>query len=345
MHLRDVLCVVAAGALSAHGITVLESFEYETRDCFRIETASATYLYDKRGGAFTSIIDADGNDWISYHHDGSSNQAGEYRGIPNLGGCCHPGYPEISSGKATMTSTIAEQSPSYVKILSSSADNAWRTSWEFYEDHATLTVLSIPGGSEYYVLYEGTPGGQDGLSADDFYVTSDNRRRPITTCFNNNCGSPNETLQAPDWIFFSGKQLNRSLLLIQQEHDNVPDCYWIMRDPAPGNMTVFGFGRDGKGAATALTKTPNTFHVALIEDTTYAGGAAAAAAIMSGTPIRRAHAAHVPPRRMLKGTPHARFDIRGRRLPAHGAGGQQPATGLLVVRRARGATDCTLQVR
>lgn len=340
MHLHTTVMVLVAAALASRGITVVESFEYETRDCFRIETSSATYLFDKRGGGFTSIIDSDGNDWISYHHDALSNQGGEYRGIPNMGGCCHPGYPEIASGKATMTSTIAEQSPSYVKILSSSADNAWRTSWEFYEDHATLTVLSIPNGTEYYVLYEGTPGGQDGLSADDFYVTSDGRRRPITTCFNNNCGSPNERLQSPDWIFFSGKRLKRSLLLIQQEHDDILDCYWIMNNPAPGNMTVFGFGRDGKGAATALTKTPNTFHVALIEDTTYAAGAAAANAIMSGTPVRAAQAHRALPRHASNTANNVRFDIRGRRLRG-GAGGR--AAGLVVVCGARGVVDYSLR--
>ncbi|MBD3242557.1 MAG: hypothetical protein GF331_18350 [Chitinivibrionales bacterium] len=341
MRTRTVILLLASAVIAAQAITVNESFDYESRDCFRIETSSATYLYDKRGGGFTSIIDADGNDWISYHHDGSSNQAGEYRGIPNLGGCCHPGYPEIASGKATMTSTIEEQSSSYVKILSVSGNNAWRTSWEFYEDHATLTVLSVPSGTEYYVLYEGTPGGQDGLSADDFYVTSDNRRRPITTCFNNSCSSPNERLQEPDWIFFSGKQLKRSLLLIQQDHDDILDCYWIMNSPAPGNMTVFGFGRDGRGAATALTKTPNTFHVALIEDTTHAAGAAAASAIMSGTATRNNRAGHSPTRHSPHTATGARFDIRGRRLGDERRGGSGRAAGIVLV---PGTAECRVVI-
>lgn len=326
LHITPML--IAALALSLSAITVTDNHDYEGRTCFLIETSSATYVYDKSGGGLARILDSQDNDWISFHNDNTSNQAGEYRGIPNLGGCCHPGYPEIASGKATMVSTVDATSGSHIVLTSTSTNNQWEIVWDFYETHVTLTVEKIPSGGEYYVLYEGTPGGQDGLSSDDFYVTSDGTRRPITECFNDNCSSPNERLSAPDWIFFSGKQLKRSLLLIQQEHDNILDCYWIMNNPAPGNMTVFGFGRDGKGAATALTATPNVFHFALIEDTTHAAASTVADQIINGSMVSVAPASGI--KRSARAQPvgwHA-FDIRGRRLLDTRTTG--PATGLRV---------------
>ncbi len=48
------------------------------------------------GAAFSSLDDADGNDWINYNGTFGSGFGGEYRGIPNLvlpnnGGQFHPG--------------------------------------------------------------------------------------------------------------------------------------------------------------------------------------------------------------------------------------------------------------
>ncbi len=308
------LGVVLAVLAPLGAITVTDNHNYEGRSCFRIVTTSATYVYDKRGGGLARIIDNQGNDWIGFHNDASTDQAGEYRGIPNLGDCCHPGYPEIASGKATMVSTVSANSGSHIVLTSTSTNNSWKVVWDFYETYVTLTVEKIAAGKEYYVLYEGTPGGQDGLSRDDFYVTSDGRRRGITTCFNNNCSTPTERLSALDWIFFSGKRLKRSLLLIQHTHDNILDCYWPMNNPAPGNMTVFGFGRDAKGDARALTTTPNMFHFALIEDTTHAFAATMAQQILNGSVATLPTPTNAAPTQRTAHIGSGAYDIRGRLL-------------------------------
>ncbi len=52
-------------------------------DCFKIETASATYVYGKKGAGFASIFDSAGRDWISYRPSGNSK--GEYHGLPKCG--------------------------------------------------------------------------------------------------------------------------------------------------------------------------------------------------------------------------------------------------------------------
>ena len=55
----------------------------EGQESFEIRTDRATYLYQKAGCAFSSLIDRDGNDWISYKPKGGHK--GHYRGIPNMG--------------------------------------------------------------------------------------------------------------------------------------------------------------------------------------------------------------------------------------------------------------------
>src|SRR5690606_16188948 len=75
---------------------------YEGRPHFRIETGSAVYYYDKSGGGFSRMIDADGNDWINYNGNPDAaypyGASGGFRGIPNLvygsddGGAGHPGF-------------------------------------------------------------------------------------------------------------------------------------------------------------------------------------------------------------------------------------------------------------
>ena len=52
----------------------------EEQESFRVETPLATWFYHRRGAGFSSLEDADGNDWIGFRPDGGS--AGNFRGIP-----------------------------------------------------------------------------------------------------------------------------------------------------------------------------------------------------------------------------------------------------------------------
>lgn len=56
--------------------------EYEGDATWKIRTPQATYYFHRNGSGFASLLDRDGNDWIS-HHPGNGPE-GEYRGIPNI---------------------------------------------------------------------------------------------------------------------------------------------------------------------------------------------------------------------------------------------------------------------
>ena len=144
-------------------------------DCFRVETPTATYVYGKRGAGFASIIDKDGRDWVSYRPGGEAR--GEYRGLPK---CGHPtkyfhcgyGYGQYRTDNP-FSSRVTVREPGHARIESETRDGKSACRWDFYPDHATLTLLRIDLPT-FWFLYEGTPGGK--LDAGrDFVIL---RRRP-----------------------------------------------------------------------------------------------------------------------------------------------------------------------
>ncbi|MDD5676317.1 MAG: hypothetical protein PHC61_19245, partial [Chitinivibrionales bacterium] len=245
-------------------VAILDNQTDEGLSCYKITSQSATYYYDKNGGGFSSILDKDGNDWVGWHS--GTSQANGYRGIPNPGSIgFHPGYPNDGGGGTGCTSTIISQATNKVTIQSSTSAGS-KMQWDFYDDHATLTVVSA--SASYRIGYEGTPGGTDGLPSDGFYYKSDGVKHAITDLLG---GSTDVTvLPDPEWIFFGGNGLNRVLLLIHQTHDNIADNYWAMNGVGVGNMTVFGFGRTNHSGAGGLTAANNVFHFALVESNIFA---------------------------------------------------------------------------
>jgi hypothetical protein len=244
--LPGLLFMALTPAAFGQSVTVTDDTD-EGMDCFKIVTPSATYFYQKEAAGFSSLLDAEGNDWIGYRPGDGPD--GEYRGIPNLGGCCHPGY----SGH---TSTIKEQTDDKVVIESSKGD--WLVQWEFFATHATLTV--VQNGGDYYMLYEGTPGGR--WESDDYYYLSDGTK---TDCEQSRTG---QDLPGDEWIAFGDASLERVLFLHHHENDDKSDDYWGMYDA----MTVFGFGR-GHGvmqSAKLLDTAPRHFTLGLIESTDFA---------------------------------------------------------------------------
>jgi len=264
---------LAAASAAIASVTVHDDTD-QGRPCFRVETASATYYFQKESGGFSSIVDKNGNDWISFKPDQNSGSAGEYRGLPNLGECCHPGYPDYRGEGVSMTSE-AQQAAGSVTVTSRSSDNAYRTRWEFYDDRAELTVLGM--GANWWFLYEGTPAGS--LDRDrDRYVWSDGRGFSVTQ-------SHEETdLPDPEWIYFYDTSLRRSLLLVSHTDDDIDDNFWEMN----GDMTVFGFGRTCRGVCFGFTPAmcPRAFTIALLEDTSFAVVSDVAAAILNPTHAR-----------------------------------------------------------
>ncbi len=130
-------------------------------DCYKIETPSATYVYGKRGAGFASILDKQGRDWMSYQPGG--NARGEYRGLPKCGQPtkffhCGYGYGQYQT-ENPFSSRVTMQEAGRVRIESETRDGKSACRWDFYPDHATMTLLRIDLPT-FWFLYEGTPGGK-----------------------------------------------------------------------------------------------------------------------------------------------------------------------------------------
>ncbi|MCI0418757.1 MAG: hypothetical protein L0387_16255 [Acidobacteria bacterium] len=228
----------------------VETLLYEGQETFKISTRSATYFYHKDGAGLASMLDKDGNDWISYHPGGRS--AGEFRGIPNLGDFAHPGY----SGDKGARTQVLHQGPLKMTVTSENSAKTWVTRWEFYPDYARMTVLK--NETPYWFLYEGTPGGKLDEET-DFHVLSDGLRRSNKEHWSGD-------ILGPEWIYFGDGRLKRMLYLVNHQDDDATDQFW----PMEGNMTVFGFGRQYRCCGRYLSAAPASFTIGFGEDSEFA---------------------------------------------------------------------------
>jgi len=213
---------------------------YEGDEAFKITTPTATYYYHKHGSGFASLLDPEGNDWISYHpQDGAR---GNFRGIPNIAPAgFHPGPSE--ENKPTR---IVFEGPVRTRILSETRDEAWGVTWDIYPNSATMTLFK-KGDEPYWILYEGTPGGRFDMT--DYWVDSSNRVFDDMEALQGPANPWNGDLPGPEWVYFGDADLERVLYLIHTPDNEVTDEFWNFGD---GGMTVFGFGRgpltgDGSG--------------------------------------------------------------------------------------------------
>ena len=227
-------------------VSVTDGVVDEGWESFMIESQNATYYYHKECAGFSSLEDADGNDWISYAPSGGS--AGDYRGIPNLGDWAHPGRDALNPG-----SELLSGGPVRVRIRSATGDGAWEKHWDIFPKYARMTLDK--SGGNYWFLYEGTPGG--GLDANDYCVRSPGTRTDINTDWH-------EDLPDPEWAYFGDESLGRIIYLIHHEDDNHSDQFWQMQN----NMTVFGFGREYTCCGMYMTAAPAHFTVGLADATT-----------------------------------------------------------------------------
>lgn len=224
----------------------------ENEESLRIDTPSGSWFYHKQGGGFSSLVDADGNDWIGYHPTGGS--AGSYRGIPNIvnpEGHLHP-------GATTAQTTLISSGPLRASFSSTTTDGLWSVLWYIYPNYASMTITAA--GHPYWFLYEGTPGGMIDPTS-DFMVRSDGTKTLLSDAWTGD-------LSGEEWVYFSDPVVDRSLFLVNHQNDNDTDAYFDMND----QMTVFGFGRDG--LTSYLTGAPQRFTVGLIDGTDFPATAA-----------------------------------------------------------------------
>ncbi len=229
-------------ATPSTGINISEVIIHGDMDCFRVETPTATYLYGKRGAGFASIIDSEGHDWISYRP--GEKARGEYRGLPKCGQPtkffhCGYGYGQYKNDNP-FTSTVTHQTPRHVQITSTSRDGKSSCMWDFFETHATFTLLKIDQPT-FWFLYEGTPVGKlDAVS--DFVIRPDGTKTTLDQPWS----------QVVPWVCFGASESPRGLVLVNHQPPERAevDSYvsWPFVREADGSfqdMTVFGFGRKG----------------------------------------------------------------------------------------------------
>ncbi|NAS12312.1 FG-GAP repeat domain-containing protein [Poritiphilus flavus] len=230
---------------------------YEGTPHFRVETAKATYYFDRAGGGFSRIIDIYGNDWVSFKREpwGSypASAASAFRGLPNLvfksetdDGAGHPGHDRCNS-----------QLVGTNKIRTVSKSGLWEWEWTFYDDHAIFEILKADPNVAYWFLYEGTPGG---VYDPETSIYGTNRDGPAEDIPDYYKGSID--FGQFDWAYFGRKGTENSFYIAQLSDDDKMDMMSYLGNTENGalsedGMTVFGFGREDN--AQALLKGLNTF--------------------------------------------------------------------------------------
>ncbi len=231
----------APGPSPAALVKVEDVAKYQGQAAWKIQTPAGTYVYHRKGAGFASLLDTEGNDWISFHPRGGSD--GKYRGIPNLvhpEGYFHPGGDKCSS-------RLVSAGPIKVAIVSTAEQGRWVVRWDIYPRRAVLTVLKAP--KAYWFLYEGTPGGKiDGR--DDYSLRPDGKKLPASESWD-------LKLPVPGWVQFGDSKLRRAIFLYNHNAPSSHSSYWMMQK----NMTVFGFGRTG--LKKKLSTVPARFTIGL----------------------------------------------------------------------------------
>ncbi|MEM9038201.1 MAG: PKD domain-containing protein, partial [Actinomycetota bacterium] len=207
-----------------------------------IETPSGTWWYDQAGGGFSSLLDLDGADWLTWST--ASGSAGEFRGIPNLV------FPEghLHPGATSSTTTLLADGPLRASLVSTT-DDGWSVRWDIAGARAVATVLAAPRA--YWFLYEGTPGGTSDPTTDSV-IRPGGLETQLGTSWTGD-------LPGDEWTAFRDGASDRSLLLTNRTPDDADDSYRLMN----GEMTVFGFGR--RNTSSFLTGTDREFTVELVE--------------------------------------------------------------------------------
>ncbi|MFW6277366.1 MAG: hypothetical protein ACOC1J_01750 [Prolixibacteraceae bacterium] len=237
--------------------------KYEGRQHYKIETSKIIYWYDVKGGGFSRIIDDEGNDWVSFKMEPwdkyPAAAAGAFRGLPNMvfegddSGAGHPGHDKCKSW-------IEDR-----KVVTESLSGKWKWSWEFFDDHTVLEVLSVDTTRAYWFLYEGTPGGT--FDPKNTYFGTDNSG-PEKLTYNYYDGNVyRDTIQ---WMYTGHRNINNTFYMIQCTEDNRPDMVSLLGNTengfdSPDGMTVFGFGR-GEGVNRYL-KGRNKFVIGMYPET------------------------------------------------------------------------------
>ncbi len=264
MKKRSIICALSVGflligcAMSGSGVLsevqLSEGFDESAGGdaAYIVTTPLATYYLEKEGGGLSSMIDADGIDWIGFHKEPGSGHKGEYRGFPNAvhkqdGSYFHA----MNAGTDASFSQVEVVEPDHVRIVVTSGNGQWKGQYDFFSDRLDFTMRKVSSGYKYWVQYEGVPGGE--IDENDYWMSSaDMQKHPIVE---------HSVMDLPslEWMAFGDEKSPRVLYVFHHEDDEYPDDY-VDRE----HMTVLGFGRRDK---EKFLTTPQTFSIGFIEST------------------------------------------------------------------------------
>ena len=243
-------------------VNVTDNVFDEGQSSFLIESDNAAYYYQKQAGGFSSLVDNDGNDWISYHPEvsGVSGSANQFRGLPNLV------FPEghFHPGSTNATSTLLHDGVLKATIESVTNDGLWKVQWEFFPKFSRMTVNLAE--KNFWFLYEGTPGGT--LDTSDFVMRSNGVQNSANASWISD-------INDPEWLYFSDPNIGsgRSLFLAHHNDDSEIDSYRPMDSANDLQMTVFGFGRSVLNSLINKNQT-HQFTIGLTDSTDFANTSA-----------------------------------------------------------------------
>ncbi len=248
--------------IPAYGVDITEDV-YAGVPHFIIKTKKATYYLDKAGGGLSRMIDAYGNDWISFKRypwdTYPESAAASFRGIPNLvfrsddKGAGHPGYDKCYSFQ-TDESTI----------LTISKNGLWQWRWHFTQHYATVTIEKTDPNNRYWFLYEGPIAGEF---------------RPDMQYWGTNLGGPRRDMSDYSqqsmiyanwqWIYFGDSRVKQVLFIAMQQPDRQIDAMGILGNSNNGinsndGMVVFGFGRQSD-PRPLMSDPHNTFFIGFLK--------------------------------------------------------------------------------
>jgi hypothetical protein len=203
---------------------------------FEIRTPTASYWLVKSLGEIVSLVDSvpsDARQWLDF-----SSGFRPLRGLPS--------YGTFDSAEPMTTTVDAEsQTPTHLRLLSSSDTAGWRLVWDFYPTHVTLTVNAAP--VPFGIAYRGVPGGS--LDTADRFVLADGSEQSAMTSSVTDWAGPAE------WAYVSDPTLGRSLFAIHHGDDSLTDRYQVKDNDSA--MISFGDGN--------LTQLPQRFSFGIIE--------------------------------------------------------------------------------
>jgi hypothetical protein len=263
LNLTILLCFYLSFKRSFAQVSISE-YTHQDRPHYKVVTSTATYLFDRDGGGFSSIFDKEGLDWISYNKDSTvatypKSAAGQFRGLPNAvfgnqdGGCGHPGFDKAISEK-TAANVISTKSKS----------GLWEWSWTFYDTYAIWNVTKTDPNYFYWLLYEGTIAGSWNDINDKYWGSDKLLSGKVNDFYKNQSIS-----DLHNWTFFGDKKVNRVLFVAQKNPDEIYDIVGFLGNQeegmtqSPDGMIVAGLGRNKRGKPTM--NQANSFMIGFFE--------------------------------------------------------------------------------